>query len=706
MEGEKDMKSKFEKLFEPGQIGSLKLKNRLIMAAVNTDVGTMDGFVTDATLAFYEARAKGGVGLIVVEVGSIEHPVSKSNFRQLGINDDKFLPGLTDLTRVIHKHGAKASIQLHHAGRKAFTIMTGGPQGVAPSPVPITGGEVPRELTLKDIKRLIKLYADAAERMKKAGFDGLETHSAHGYLPAQFLSRAANKRQDAYGGSLENRQRFLLEVIKAVRERLGPSYPLWCRLDGMEFNMENGITRQEAKKTAKVAVAAGLDGIHISGYGDSATVNFTEAPIVHKPGNLLPLAVGIKKVVDVPIIAVGRITPESGEKVLRDGKADFIAMGRQLIADPETPNKLASGEMHDIRKCIYCDVCVNQFFVGQPIVCAINAEVGHESERKIKKARKNRKVMVIGGGPAGMEAARVAALRGHEVTLYEKDRWFGGELFYANIIQTEMEDLIKYFKTQLKKLKVKINLGVDVTPALVKKVKPDVCIVAVGASPLTPEIPGANSKKVITTSQLWRSLNKKLKGNSRTSRKEKVKLLAKSTEPKGKVVIVGGDLVGCVLGKFLAQNGRKVTIVESGQVVPKDMTTTHGWIIMDEFEKLGVAISSGVTYEKITNKGLMVMTQEGKRKTIEADQVILIDRDKPNTQLFDAIKEMIPNTHAVGDCADKAQGGISPELLEALEGLDIEALGLGDSLENIQLEVPREFIKEAIAQAYDTAAKI
>jgi len=700
------MNPKFEKLFEPGKIGSLNLKNRMIMAAVNTDVGTMDGFVTDATLAFYEARAKGGVGLIVVEVGSIEHPVSKSNFRQLGINDDKFLPGMTDLTRVIHKHGAKAAIQLHHAGRKAFTVFTGGPQGVAPSPVPITGGEVPRELTLKDIKRLIGLYAEAAERMRKAGFDGLEIHSAHGYLPAQFLSRAANKRQDTYGGSLENRQRFLLEVIKAVRKRVGPTYPLWCRLDGMEFNMEDGITRQEAKKTAKVAVSAGLNGIHVSGYGDSATVNFTEAPIVHKPGNLIPLAAGIKKIVDVPIIAVGRVTPEAGEKTLREGKADFIAMGRQLIADPDTPNKLASEDMQDIRKCIYCDVCVNQFYMGQPIACAINAAVGHEAEQKIKKVRKAKKVMVIGSGPAGMEAARVAALKGHKVTLYEKDRWLGGELFHANIIQTEMEDLIKYFKSQLKKLKVKINLGVEVTPALVKKVKSDICIVAVGASPLTPEIPGSNSKKVITTSQLWRNLNKKLKGNSRTSRKEKVKLLAKSTKPKGKVVIVGGNVVGCVLGNFLAQNGRKVTIVESGQVVPKDMTTTHGWIIMDEFEKLGIAVSSGVTYEKITNKGLIVSTQEGKRKTIEADQVILVDRDKPNTELFEAIKEMAPNTHAVGDCVEKAQGGIPPELLEALEGLDIEALGLGDSLENIQLEIPREFIKEAIAQAYNVALKI
>lgn len=700
------MNPKFEKLFEPGKIGNLKLKNRMIMAAVNTDVGTMDGFVTDATLAFYEARAKGGVGLIVVEVGSIEHPVSKSNFRQLGINDDKFLPGLTDLTHVIHKHGAKAAIQLHHAGRKAFTVFTGGPQGVAPSPVPITGGEVPKELTLKDIKRLIKLYADAAERMIKAGFDGFEIHSAHGYLPAQFLSKAANKRQDAYGGSLENRQRFLLEVIKAVRKRVGPSYPLWCRLDGMEFNIEDGITRQEARTTAKMAVSTGLNGIHVSGYGDSATVNFTEAPIVHKPGNLVTLAAGIKKVVDVPIIAVGRITPEAGEKVLREGKADFIAMGRQLIADPDTPNKLSSGGMQDIRRCIYCDVCVNQFYMGQPIACAINAAVGHEAERKINKVRKAKKVMVIGSGPAGMEAARVASLKGHKVTLYEKDRWLGGELFYANIIQPEMEDLIKYFKSQLKKLKVKINLGVEVNPALVKKVKPDVCIVAVGASPLTPEIPGSNSKKVITTSQLWRSLDKKLKGNSRVSRKEKMKLLTKFTKPKGKVVIAGGDVVGCVLGNFLAQNGSKVTIVESGQVVPKDMTTTHGWIIMDEFEKLGVTVFSGVTYQKITNKGLIITTQEGKRKTIEADHVILVDLDKPNTGLFDAITEMVPNTYAAGDCTEKAQGGIPPELLEALEGLDIEALGLGDSLENIQLEVPREFIKEAVAQAYDVALKI
>jgi len=672
-----DSNHKFQRLLEPGRIGRMKLKNRIVLAAVGTDFGSDDGYVTERSLGYYEARARGGAGLVTVAYGSIDHPRGKGMFRQLGINDDKFLPGLTKLAQVIHRHGAKAAIQLHHGGRKAYSFFAENNEPVAPSPIPMTAGEMPRELTLEEIARLVELYAQAAERVKKAGFDGVEVHGAHGYLIAQFLSGEANKRQDAYGGSLENRARFLVEIIKAVKDKVGPTYPVWCRLNGMEFEIPEGITRQEAKETARMAEAAGADAIHVSGYGDSTTVHFTDGPIVHKAGNLLPLASGIKKVVNVPVIAVGRISPEMGERALREGKADFIAMARQLIADPDMPNKLASGNVQDIRRCIFCDVCVNQLFSAQPVCCAINAAAGRENELKIEPAKRVKKVVVVGGGPGGMEAARVAALRGHRVVLYEKERWLGGELFYAAILQDEMEDLIRYLKGQMRKLGVKVKVGTEVTPTVVEKVNPDVCIVAVGAVPVTPQIPGAGSRKVITTSQLWRKIGDCLEGNSRASRKKKRSFLTEFTKPGARVAIVGGNLIGCLLASFLAENGREVSIVESGQMMPRDMTTTHGWIVMHSLEQMGVAILAGAECEEVTRKGLTITTQEGQRRIIEADTIVLVDDNTPNGQLLEAMKGKVTEVYAAGDCVERVETGL-----------------------------PKEFIKEAIAQAHDIALKI
>ena len=276
-----------------------------------------------------------------------------------------------------------------------------------------------------------------------------------------------------------------------------------------------------------------------------------------------------------------------------------------------------------------------------------------------------------------MEAARVAALRGHRVVLYEKERWLGGELFYAAILQDEMEDLIRYLKGQMRKLGVKVKAGIEVTPTLVEKVNPDVCIVAVGAVPLGPQIPGANGKKVITTSQLWRKIGEGLKGNSRASKKEKRSVLTEFTRPGERVAIVGGDLIGCLLGNFLAENGRKVSIVESGQMMPRDIPTTHSWIIMRSLEERGVAMLAGAKYEEITRKGLTITTQEGQRRTIEADTIVLVDDDKPNDQLLEAMKGKVAEVYAAGDCVAKVETGL-----------------------------PKEFIKEAIAQAHNVALKI
>jgi 2,4-dienoyl-CoA reductase (NADPH2) len=419
--------------------------------------------------------------------------------RQIGISDDKFIPGLSELAAAIHKHGAKAGIQLHHGGRIAAPLFTGGHEAVAPSTIPLIPKELgmARELTTAEIKQLVQCYASAALRARQAGIDGVEIHAGHGYLLAQFLSRSCNFRQDHYGGSLENRARFLLEVVSAVRKAVGPEYPVWCRMDGREYGIENGITRKEAREVACMLESSGIDALNVSGYGGSMGFHFTEAPLVYEPGFLLPEVENIKQAVKIPVIAVGRIRLELAEKILRQGKADFIAMGRPLLADPELPNKISSGRQNEIRKCIYCYTCVHQIFVRNNICCAINPAVGKESEPPPAPRGTRKKVLVVGGGTAGMSAAVQAAERGHEVTLVEKEKQLGGSLVFASIVRTENADLMRYLINKTLNSGIKIKLDTEFNIDILKILLPDTLVMSTGALPQTPDIPGIQ-KDVLT----------------------------------------------------------------------------------------------------------------------------------------------------------------------------------------------------------------
>jgi len=646
--------NEFKRLLEPGRIGSIKLRNRIVYPSIGTDLGTHDGFVTEERKAYYEARAKGGAGLLIIEVTSIQHPRLKCMFAQLGISDDKFIPGLAELANVIHKHGAKAFVMLHSAGRKSRAVFS--PEGyppAGPSAVPIIGGDMPTELTLAEIEEIIQAYGQAAERAKKAGFDGVQLHGAHGYLINQFLSCDANKRQDRYGGTLKKRQRFMTEVIRSVRDKVGPDFPVIIRLDGREFGMEDGITISHGKSNAVAACAAGVDAIDVSGYGDAATVHFATAPIVSETGKLVGLAHGIKKVVDVPVIAVGRISPELGERVLAAGKADFIAMGRQLIADPETPNKIAAGKVEDIRRCIYCDVCTNQLFLLKPICCAINAAAGHETEYNIQRAQKPKRVVVIGGGPAGMEAARVAAVRGHRVILLEKRRWLGGYMTEAAILQPEFDDYIKYLSKQLRKLRVRVRLGAEATPETIEGLEPDVVVVACGAKPVAPEIPVVNGTRVLTTSDIWHSIEGQGRDGGRTSRSKSLRLLEESVSPHEAVVVVGADLVGLLLAKFWAEKGRRVFVVEAGKWPGRDMVTLLNWKTMRSLSERGASITTRALYDAVTDKGLTITGRDGESRLLEADVVVLSEASQPNLDLFKSLEGKMAEAYAIGDCNEK-----------------------------------------------------
>lgn len=617
-----------KKLCQPIMIGQMRLKNRMVMPPMVVRYASDDGYVTDCSRRYYEARAKGGVALVILEASYI-HPAGQLLPNEHGISDDKFIPGLSQLVEAIHRHDAKAAVQLVHAGR-VVNPQTTGVQPVAPSAIPAPGGETPRELTPGEITEIINLFVQAALRAKRAGFDGVEIHGAHGYLIDQFISPASNHRQDAYGGSTENRARLLINVIKAVKEAVGPNYPVWCRINGQEYGVDGGETLDQAKEVACLAEASGAVAIHVTATGPASPVNptsavFTPAPIAH-------LAAGIKQVVRVPVIAVGKMTAAAGEEILATGKADLIAFGRALFADPELPNKISSGKIEDIRPCILCMLCRDDLRYN-PVVglrCSVNATMGKEGVQQITPAEKPKKVLVVGGGPAGMEAARVAALRGHQVSLWEKETKLGGQLIAAAVAphKDRIQALTAYLSIQLKNLGVSVELGREATAASIARLAPDATVIASGSSKLTPEIPGLAKVRTAAATAV-------LEGKAKVGKR---------------VVIIGAELVACEVAEFLAQQKRRVTMVRRGPEVALKIGPSVRAPLLKRLKDQGVTMLTGVTYHEATEQGLTITTKEGQRKTLEADTIVLAAGAVPNQGLYQEIKNKITATYAIGDC--------------------------------------------------------
>lgn len=641
------------RLFTPINIGSLTLANRIVMPAIHLGY-TPDGFITDTVVGFYVERAAGGVGLIIVGGCPVDE-YGGGNF-MMGLSDDEFVPGLKRLTQAIHEHGVPVAAQLYHAGRYSISEHIGR-QALAPSAVksPFTR-EIPREMTLKDIQSTIASFADAADRAQEAGFDAVEISASAGYLLSQFLSPLTNLREDDYGGDLESRMRFPVEVVQAVRAALGPDYPIIVRVAGNDF-VEGGNTNREARCFAQQLQKAGVDAINVTGGWHETRV--PQITMAVPRGAYSYLARGVKEVVGIPVISSNRHSdPLLAERVLRHGSADLIAMGRPLIADPGLPHKAKEGRFDEIIPCVACNQgCFDHIFALQPVACMVNPRVGQEGKYRLEPAGKPKRVTVIGGGPGGMEAAVTAARRGHRVTLFERGDRLGGQLRLAAAApgREELHDLMLSLCLQLTKCGVQVELGQEATAELVLSSEPEAVVVATGGDPIVPDIPGVDSEQVV---QAW-------------------DVLADQADTRRRIVVLGGGATGCLVALYLAQMGtleaqtlrflvqnraetwetlqelvtrgiKHVTLVEMQSRLGQDIGYTTRWTVLQDLRRYGVETLIGAKALRIIPEGVLIAVDHEER-LIEADTVVLAAGVSPRSALYESLKDRTSELHLIGD---------------------------------------------------------
>ncbi len=644
----------FPYLFSPITINGMELKNRIVMTAMHLGY-TPEGTVTDTLIDFYTARARGGVGFIVVGGCPIDETGGMPGM--IGISDDRFIPGLERLTRAVKEGGARIAAQLYQAGRYTHSAMIGGRKPFSASAVRSRlTGETPRALTSEEIPQVQDSFAQAARRAKTAGFDAVEILGSAGYLISQFLSPVTNQREDDYGGSFENRMRFGLEIVSKVRQAVGPDYPVLLRVAGNEF-MEGGNTNPEAAIFAAEAEKAGIDLLDVTGgWHETRVPQLTMC--VPRQGYVY-LAQGIKSAVSVPVLASNRINdPADAEEILRNGSADLVTMARGLIADPDLPEKARKGESHLIYHCVACNQgCFDSVFQGRPVTCLVNPKAGREAAFHLEAAPNPKKVLVIGGGPAGMMAARTAVERGHRVTLVEKEDRLGGQLLLNRRIpgRWEMETAARDLIANLNALHLEIIFGRAAGLDFIREMRPDAVVVASGARPVQPDIPGIDAPHVV---QAWDLLD----GRAGTGKR---------------VAVLGGNAVGLETALYLANLGtlspealhflmtnqaesvetltgllnkgiKEVTVVEMTKKAGNDIGLTTRWTILGELGRLGVKILTSTKAVGITPKGLEVEQTDGPG-FLPADSIVIAAGSRPENALVEGIRANVSEVHVIGD---------------------------------------------------------
>ncbi len=667
--------NRFNRLFSPFQYGRVKLNNRLVKTAAQSYLFE-EGDKRVGTLAksFYGALAKGGAGLVIVETPAMEWPLSEMGDRRMRVDNDKYIDNIRELTDEMHKHGCPCFIQFYHRGPWG-AIYKMAAQRVAASAVTLKSqfdvheDEPPHALTIDEIQGLVDHYASAAERIRKAGFDGLEVHAGADHLFHTFLSRYWNRREDEYGPqSMENRTRFVVQVIREIKKRLGQEFHVQVLMNGVEYGVGDlGLTVEECRAIAKIYESVGVDSLQVrshwagmhwgSSHADVLFYPEPHIPVEQFPKDMywkmrgalvsMPVVEIMKKTVSLPIMTVGGFRAETAEKVLREGRVDVIGMTRRLIADPEYPNKARVGRMEDIQPCTHCGHCSSTYNV--PRHCRINACFGRESYEPAP-AGKKKKVVVVGGGPAGMQAARVASIRGNDVTLFEKGKELGGVLPIAAMVKgfdvEDVTDIITFFKTQMKKLNVKVKLSSEFTASDVDRMKPDAVVLAVGGEPTYPDVPGLKGRNVVKSSDLYGTLRFFL----RIFGPKRLRALTKMWMPVGKtVVIIGGAIQGCQLGEFLTKRGRKVTIVDTGKEMGEGLYPERKTRLFYWFGNKGVGLLPEVKLIEITREGLLIDTKEGERRLLRADTVIPAMPFAPNNKLLEQLKKKVREVYSIGD---------------------------------------------------------
>jgi len=627
-----------EKLFSPIKIGEMEVKNRIAMAPMTTNWAPSDGTIPDKMIEYFEARAEGGVGLIIFETVTVDERFPYI-MHSVGLWDDELIPSFKRFVDAMHAHGAKVAPQISHPGPESFSFMKG-IQPVGPSPAlnKLTG-QVCRELAIGEIGPIVEQYGEAARRAREAGCDAMELHAAHSYMLAgSFLSPLRNQRIDDYGGTIDDRLRFVLEVLESVKSRAGRDFPVILRISGDEY-LSGGRDLGETLYMAPKLVEAGVDAFEISGGVQPELTWRIIPPMGSALGLNVSVAAAIKQVVDVPVMVVGRINnPRIAEDVLQKGHADMTVMGRALLADPELPHKAAEGRFDDIAPCTACTLgCVGEQMKMRSMTCSINPTVGREKEMAIVPAGSPKKVLVVGGGPGGMEAARVAAIRGHDVTLCEKENKLGGRLNVAAMAPMKHEIIlwIQYLARQVKKVGVRVELNTAVTSELIEERKPDVVMLATGSECRVPPIPGVDKPKVVCSCDIFQRKVSPMRSN---------------------VLVVGGDSVGCEVADAIAGFGdnpldvdNRVTIIEALSGVAEDEVPGARMLLRQRLRDKGVTIITDATVREITDDGAVIEKNGEQQEVTGMDHIVLACGARAVENLSDKIRDKVPEVHVIGD---------------------------------------------------------